>query len=254
MLSMRTFIIILLSFITFETLAQTQSYYDSLNSVFSDSKYLFQKFDQYKKKGGLIPGMKEEITQIPNDSLQQIALIAFYNQAYGYKWVDKKPLTDLIDMVIQNPKSDELKDLAIQVKSKREKGLIGQSLPHINLPNAEGELVSIYDLDTEFIVIDLWATWCAPCLKDMKKIPTLKAKYDFVEFYSISFDKEYEKMVKFQKKKNYKWPIVFAGENHELWDYFEVRALPHYFIVNKEREIIASTVFDLETELEMLKE
>jgi hypothetical protein len=51
-----------------------------------------------------------------------------------------------------------------------------------------------------------------------------------------------------------KWPIVFAGENHELWNYFEVRALPQYFIVDDDRKIIATTVTDLEGELEMLKQ
>jgi thiol-disulfide isomerase/thioredoxin len=247
--------IITFIFLTFSSLisfAQNNSFYDSLNTLYSNDRYLFEKFHQYKKGDGFIQGMKNEFETLENDSLEQYAIIAFYNNAYGYKWVNKEQLTELIRTVINNSSSSRIKKLAIEVKRNREQGFIGKSLPSIKLKNAYGEFIDVRDIKSPYIVIDLWATWCAPCLKDMVNVPTLKKKYNNIEFYSISFDKDFKRMEKFVKKKEYNWPIVFAGEDHELWEYFEVRALPQYFIVNQDREIISSTVNNLEDELELL--
>lgn len=249
---MKATVLLTLMLIASLAAAQVNQFYDSMNTLYNDADALFEKYHLYKKEQGLIAGIQNEIAELNNDSLVQYATIAFYNQAYGYKWVDKGELSVLIDDLIKNPITDGIEKLAVAVKEGREQGLIGQVLPAIKLQNAYGDDVDIRDLGSQYVVIDLWATWCGPCLKDMTKVPGLKAKYDFVEFYSISFDKELKKMTKFVRKKEYDWPIVFAGEGHELWDYFEVQALPHYYIINQEHRIIASTVFDLEDELETL--
>lgn len=244
--------LMLLLFISTNLYGQDYQKFDSLSSVYKADRYLFEKFHTYKKDEGFLNGMIAEISTINNISTQQYALIALYDQSYGFKWVNKKELAFLIDSVISSSVTDKIKQKAIEVKNLREQGLIGMEIPSINLVDANGELININSIDTEYIIIDLWATWCKPCLVDMKKIPELRSKYNNIEFFSISFDKDYSKMVKFIKKTDYHWPIVFAGEDHELWQTFRIKALPQYLILNKDRIIIKQLTANLSEELESL--
>src|SRR6056300_674949 len=48
---------------------------------------------------------------------------------------------------------------------------LAQSLPSIELPDLSGELRNLDEWSSKPMVINFWATWCAPCLRE---IPLLK--------------------------------------------------------------------------------
>jgi hypothetical protein len=83
----------------------------------------------------------------------------------------------------------------------------------------------------------------------MKNINKLRVKYPQAEFYSISFDRDFDRVQKFVKGRGYEWPIVFAGKNHPIWQYFRVGALPNYFIVDPEGNIVINTIHSVEENL-----
>ena len=50
---------------------------------------------------------------------------------------------------------------------QRSAGMVGQILPEFQFADLDGNLVSHRDFAGAPLIINLWATWCAPCLEEM---------------------------------------------------------------------------------------
>ncbi|MFN5171201.1 MAG: TlpA family protein disulfide reductase [Cyclobacteriaceae bacterium] len=172
---------------------------------------------------------------------EQKELIKFYRGAYDFKIVDKAILKSLIDSLSQHGVNEEIKANALEARQAVEYRLLNKKIRDLNFADKTGKYVSLASLSDKIVVIELWATWCAPCVKEMVKIPVLREANPNVEFYSISLDKSSETMKRFVDKKKFDWPIVFGGDeklNKELWEYFNIVAIPKYYTVNRDGIVI----------------
>jgi thiol-disulfide isomerase/thioredoxin len=176
-----------------------------------------------------------------DSSAEQKELIEFYKNAFDYKIVDKAILKNLIDSLVQFGISEEMRTLANEVRIAIEYRLLNKRIKNFAFPDKNGNQISLSSLHDKVVIIELWATWCGPCIAEMQKIKGLKELNPAIEFYSISLDKTLSKMKKFVEKNSYTWPIVFGGDeeiNKELWEYFNIVAIPKYYTVNREGTII----------------
>ena len=240
--------------------SSAQSTYDSLKKVYH-AQYIFEK----REKGSSFKFIKEEIGKIKNPELRQLAACAIAENVYGYGFVDNKNLLSLVDDVIESPASEHVKNIAHAVKAELNRSLVGSKIQDISLPNPQdisfpappnGKTLNLSDYYTskfDYVIVDLWATWCGPCIAEMQKFNALRQQYN-IEFYSISLDDDIIKVQKFMKRNpDYTWPIVFAGKGSPLWDYFKARLIPAFVIVNKEGIIVSHIVGKgLEEELKKL--
>jgi peroxiredoxin len=72
----------------------------------------------------------------------------------------------------------------------RGEDLIGQRRPDYNLGSADGSIVSASDFDGQVVLVNFWATWCAPCREEMPMLMDLRARYkeDGLEVVGIAID------------------------------------------------------------------
>lgn len=107
-----------------------------------------------------------------------------------------------------------------------------------------GKDVSFKDFRGKYVYIDLWATWCMPCKKE---IPFLKQlEKDFhgknIEFVSISLDKkkDYDKWLKFVKENELTGVQLFSDDafNTRVAKDYKVTSIPRFLLFDSEGKII----------------
>lgn len=197
-----------------------------------------------KNKMSVSAGTKEIISEISatyDSENEQKELIKFYKGTYDFKVVDKTILKNLIDSLTEKGLNEEIKTFALETRNFIEFRLLNKKIKNFNFADKDGKQISLTSLNDKVVIIELWATWCGPCIKEMPRIPRLKEINPNIEFYSISLDKSLEKMKKFVDKNKYDWPIVFGGDeelNKELWEYLNIVAIPKYYTVDRDGTII----------------
>jgi thiol-disulfide isomerase/thioredoxin len=108
-----------------------------------------------------------------------------------------------------------------------------------NLLDAQGETVSFTNFKGKTVFLNLWATWCPPCIAEMPDINDLYGKVDLneVAFVMISRDDDYQKALSFANKKGYDFPVYAAASR--LPQVFQTNSIPTTFIISPEGKLVA---------------
>ena len=150
--------------------------------------------------------------------------------------------------IIKNTKSSiEIKKKMDEIKKESETPSIGSLAPEFTGPDLFAEPVSLSDVKSKVILLDFWASWCAPCRVENPSLVNLKSKYSNDEFQiiGVSLDRDMESWVKAIEKDNIKdWVHVsnlkFWGE--PIAKLYEVTQMPTTFVLDESKNIIGVDV------------
>ena len=73
----------------------------------------------------------------------------------------------------------------------------GESAPTVVFFDPAGKQVTLADFRGAPVLLNLWATWCAPCVKEMPSLDTAAASADKVRVLAVSQDMEKGKVAPF---------------------------------------------------------
>jgi thiol-disulfide isomerase/thioredoxin len=138
--------------------------------------------------------------------------------------------------------SDSGKKMAEQLRYFKQ-SKVGSLAPEFTVKDIEGKQFSLNDYKGEkYVLIDFWASWCAPCREELPYIKELYKKYNYdgFEVISITQDKDLESWKKaILKEKINSWRHFSIMENNDsiLKDYF-VNGIPHKILIDKQGKII----------------
>lgn len=124
----------------------------------------------------------------------------------------------------------------------------GNVAPEIRLPNLKGDTIALSSLRGNLVLIDFWASWCAPCVEEQPELKQLYFKYadsngkgKGLRIFGVSLDSKKEAWNKAVRKYNIPWIQV---SDLKFWtspvakDY-QIEALPFNVILDEMGVVIA---------------
>ena len=114
----------------------------------------------------------------------------------------------------------------------------GKPLPDFSLMDLKGEKHSLSDYKGKVVLLNFWATWCPPCVKEMPSMQRLQDKYQSKDFeiLAVNMGEDSTTIEIFLQKMTLNFPILLDSDGAILkqWKIF---AFPTTFLVDREGNI-----------------
>ncbi|GHE48070.1 TlpA family protein disulfide reductase [Sphingobacterium griseoflavum] len=123
----------------------------------------------------------------------------------------------------------------------------GTKLPNFSLPRADGTSVSLDEMlqGKRYLLIDFWASWCAPCRAEFPGMKALYSRYKDrgFEIWGISTDNSKEKWLAALEQERPDWPQTWEGgippDKKASGNFFYVPYLPSTYLLDAQGKIVA---------------
>ena len=120
-----------------------------------------------------------------------------------------------------------------------------KKLEKINFKNINNETINLNSFGKSLIIINFWATWCAPCIEELPSLNRLKTNpiFNNLEIIPINVGRDnIEKAKDFYKKLKIEDLKIYFDKDVELAKKFLLRGLPTTVFVNKQGEEFARVI------------
>ncbi|HEX6332691.1 MAG TPA: redoxin family protein, partial [Flavisolibacter sp.] len=180
------------------------------------------------------------VRQIPNPALRNTVLFTTAQRdVFGIKDTVKRD--QLLQVVLQNLTDEKLRS-RISEKYMRMKTLQRNGMaPAIVAESLLGKKFTLADFAKRYVVIDVWATWCGPCLAEAPYFTQLAEQYtsESVAFVSISVDENKQAWRTAASGKNTKVLQVWTenAEDNFLKE-FGISSIPRFILVGPKGVIL----------------
>ncbi len=167
-------------------------------------------------------------------------------KALFYFTVNEEDMEGMRDQMLALAKLDRTKEGIKKHYEVISKLKPGTPSPTFDYENHAGGKTALSDLKGKYIYIDLWATWCSPCVREIPHLKALEEELEDtnIEFVSISLDEAWsegtwrkmvkeEELIGTQLLADNGWGSTFVKE-------YGVQGIPHFIIVDEQGKIVSA--------------
>lgn len=178
------------------------------------------------------------LREIDNDTLKGVYLANTLKMFKSYE-----ELTETIhpyQQYLLTPLANQRYFTAMKSLNTMRKGAEGFNFTY---PDITGKQVSFKDLKGKVVVVDVWATWCGPCKKELPHLQKLEEEYAGnanVVFLGVSVDeeKDFGKWQQFVKEHALGGVQLFAKGWSDISKFYSINTIPRFMVFDQQGKIV----------------
>lgn len=116
----------------------------------------------------------------------------------------------------------------------------GRKAPDFLFPDINGKPVSLSGLSGKYVYIDVWATWCFPCRRELPLLQQLEERYREkpIHFVGISIDDDEGAWKRKVKTDNLRGIQLHADKNSTFRNDYQISLIPRFILIDPEGKIV----------------
>ena len=129
-----------------------------------------------------------------------------------------------------------------QLKEKMGKCAVGAPSPDFNSTDVDGKQYTLADFAGKYVYIDVWATWCGPCRKEVPYLAELEHKFngEGIYFVGLSCDNSREAWEKAVRAGEVKGIQLYLEPGNTFMDDYSITGIPRFILLDKEGKILSA--------------
>ncbi len=121
----------------------------------------------------------------------------------------------------------------------------GQELPALSFASLDGRKVSLVQFKGQPTVVNLWATWCPPCVREMPVLQQAQVDHPNVNFVFVNQRESVDKVEAWLRARNFPMRNMLLDKNGQTAAAFKQRALPMTLFFNDKGRLVSTRVGEL---------
>ncbi len=183
---------------------------------------------------------KKEIEFIkahPN-SIVSAEILSVYSTIYG-----KEETKALFQLLSEENKSSKYGKMVADYIEMNVQPRIGDEFADFEMRDQSGKPLMLSDLKGKVVLLDFWASWCAPCRKENPNLVKIYQKFQSkgFEIFAVSLDEKKGKWLEAINNDRLDWYHVndFKGNGNNAVLIYGVEGIPDSFLIDKNGIIVA---------------
>ncbi len=136
----------------------------------------------------------------------------------------------------------------------------GQAAPEIGLVDQAGRRVDLASLRGKVVLVDFWASWCAPCREELPVLERLYRAHaaEGLVIVGVNVDQSASNMTRFLERNPVTFPVVH-DDDHAVAERYEPTTMPSSYLIDRQgvvrevhRGFRAADAAELESEIRAL--
>lgn len=224
------------------------SYYDYINSLDINNESLLEESEFTTFLSRYVHSNTDNLTEMfhfisenfSNQSVKNHLSYTIFKEQLSYESIDNidSVLIDYRKLQTDTEKYSELEDLAIEMKRFQP----GNKALDFSYPNANGDTLSLSDFIGSYVYVDVWATWCGPCKREIPFLKELEHDYaeKNIQFIGVSVDEEKDRQawLNMIEEKEMGGIQLFASGWSQITKDYKINGIPRFMLFDPEGNIV----------------